>query len=73
MTYPRRCPLCEIDFSAVILQSAGSARDHVTVDSISGGTRSPWLPELPGRVLTLACTHCAGRFRWDYFGSRSAA
>lgn len=37
---------------------------------MDGGTRSPWRPDLPGRLLDLRCGACWALFRWDYFGSQ---
>jgi len=62
MVYPRQCPLC-----AAAYESDGA---HTTARSESGGTPSPWRPELPGRLLTLACNDCHGEYVWDYFADR---
>jgi len=63
MVYPRQCPLC-----AAAYESDGA---HTTGASESGGTPSPWRPELPGRLLTLICIDCHGEYVWDYFAGRS--
>jgi hypothetical protein len=70
VTYPRRCPLCAIAYAAGDLRSTAAATDHLTVHATPGGTPSPWRPELPGRILSLRCSVCAGLYEWDYFGSR---
>ena len=63
MTYPRVCPRCGAsEPSPEQLYSTRSALD--------GGTRSPWLPEAPGRLLDLRRGACWALFRWDYFGSK---
>jgi hypothetical protein len=65
MTYPRRCPLCGAAYSPNHVETA----NHATVMAEPGGTPSPWLPRLPGRVLTLCCLACCDEYRWDYFAS----
>ena len=63
MVYPRACPSCGVsEPSPEQLYSTRAAFD--------GGTRSPWRPELPGRVLDLRCGACWALIRWDYFGSK---
>lgn len=62
MVYPRSCPHCGVgEPSPELLYSTRRALD--------GGTRSPWRPELPGRILDLRCGACSAVFRWDYFAS----
>jgi hypothetical protein len=72
MTYPRCCPLCEVDYRG---PSRGRAEDlwHATLRAEPGGTPSPRWPGLPGRLLTLRCTVCRGEYAWDYFAGRPAA
>ena len=70
MTSPRRCPLCGADYLAADPRSSASSRDHTTVQAAHGGTPSPWRPTLPGRILTLRCSSCAGLYEWDSFASR---
>ncbi len=72
MTYPRRCPLCAAQYGAY--GSGGPAEtQHVTLLARSGGTPSPWRPELPGRLLRLRCLLCGGTYGWDYFAGCPAA
>ena len=40
----------------------------MTIKAVSGGTPSPWRPQLPGRILTLRCMTCSDEYEWDYFG-----
>ncbi len=65
MAYPRRCPLCGIEYGT----NGATDRGHVTVKAASGGTPSPWRPQLAGRILTLRCMTCADEYEWDYFAS----
>ena len=69
MAYPRRCPLCDIEHGT----NGATDRGHVTIKSAPGGTRSPWRPQLPGRILTLRCMTCAGEYEWDYFADAGEA
>ena len=46
---------------------------HATPAAVPGGTPSPWLPGLPGQLLTLRCRACRGEYGWDYFAGRPAA
>jgi hypothetical protein len=77
MTYPRRCPLCGADCGGPARRVAGgnvvSELRHVTTSAGPGGTPSPWLPELPGRLLALRCLACDGEYGWDYFAGRPSA
>ena len=66
MPFPRQCPLCDAAYGPA---SADDAR-HVTARSAPGGTPSPWRPELPGRLLFLACHDCGGEYGWDSFAGR---
>jgi hypothetical protein len=66
MAYPRQCPLCDAAYGPA---SADDAR-HTTARSVPGGTPSPWRPELPGRLLVLACHECGGEYAWDSFAGR---
>ena len=52
------------------LWAAADLREHLTVQAAHGGTPSPWRPTLPGRILTLRCSACAGLYEWDSFASR---
>ena len=63
MVYPRQCPLCATDYG----QEVAAETHHITARSAPGGTPSPWLPGLPGRLLTLVCQDCRGEYVWDYF------
>jgi hypothetical protein len=67
MVYPRQCPLCAADCGQ---QAPGADNHHATARSEPGGTPSPWLPGLPGRLLTLVCQDCRGEYVWDYFAGR---
>ena len=65
MAYPRRCPRCGIEHGT----NGATDRGHVTIKAVSGGTPSPWRPQLPGRILTLRCMTCSDEYDWDYFAS----
>ena len=65
MAYPRRCPVCGIEHGT----NGATDRGHVTIKAVSGGTPSPWRPQLPGRILTLRCMACADEYEWDYFAN----
>jgi hypothetical protein len=71
MVYPRSCPLCEDDYRLPIRGRTAvgivSEFHHTTARSRPGGTPSPWLLGLPGRLLTLRCVACRGEYAWDYF------
>ena len=71
MTYPRTCPLCRADYRLSIRSRPGvsivSDLRHATLSARPGGTPSPWVPALPGRLLTLRCRACDGEYGWDYF------
>ena len=69
MVYPRRCPLCGADY----LPGKVERQDHATVRAEAGGTPSPSLPTLPGRLLTLCCRACGGGYVWDYFAGEPKA
>jgi hypothetical protein len=77
MTYPRRCPLCGADYYGSVKDRRGiyvtSDLLHATLSTEPGGTPSPWLPTLPGRLLTLHCARCRGEYGWDYFAGRPAS
>lgn len=66
MVYPRVCPGCGAT-------EPSSEQLYSTRATAEGGTRSPWHPELPGRILDLRCSACWALIRWDYFGSRMVA
>ena len=70
MAYPRCCPLCSTSYQR---GEMSTDRLHVTVQSEPGGTPSPWRPRQPGRLLTLLCLTCGGRFPWDYFADARRA
>jgi hypothetical protein len=76
MTYPRNCPLCGADCGGSTTRAAAgrlaSEFQHTTLSAAPGGTPSPWLPALPGRLLTLRCLACRGEYGWDYFADRLA-
>ena len=76
MTYPRNCPLCRTDYRLSIRSRPGvsivSDLRHGTLSARPGGTPSPWVPALPGRLLTLRCRACDGEYAWDYFIGRPA-
>jgi hypothetical protein len=57
MVYPRQCPLCGASYT---LYTADPA-NYATVRAEPSGTPSPWLPNLPGRMLTLMCHGGRGR------------
>jgi hypothetical protein len=77
MAYPRRCPLCEIDYRGAIANrvtlGVPCEDRHATLSAEPGGTPSPWRPALPGRLLTLRCWACRGEYAWDYFRGRPPA
>jgi hypothetical protein len=76
MAYPRRCPLCGVDYYQSPKGQGGirvpSDSRHATLSAEPGGTPSPWRPGLPGRLLTLRCLACHGEYAWDYFGGQPA-
>lgn len=66
MAYPRACEGCGAQYSRL---GATGDLEHVTLASEEGGTRSPWAPQYPGRLLDIGCRLCGAIFRWDYFAA----
>ena len=65
MAYPRQCPHCTVEYDSVDATDPG----HVTLYVVAGGTPSPRLSGVAGRLLTLRCAHCQHPFDWDYYAS----
>jgi hypothetical protein len=63
VAYPRRCPLCGVDYSVSGMPNVY----HVTVGAEPGGTPRPHRVQEAGRLLTLRCLACDGAYTWDYF------